>query len=82
MKVVLVGVGRVDYVSKKTGKPVKGWNLYITRQPGISESQRVKGEIAESLYVPDSFDASGFSVGFTYDVSFNRYGGVESIISA
>ncbi len=58
MKVLLIGTGRVDYVSKKTGKEVKGWNLYVTRKPGISESSRVTGEIAESLYVPDTFDIS------------------------
>ena len=81
MKVLLIGTGRVDYVSKKTGKEVKGWNLYVTREPGTSESSRVTGEIAESLYVPDTFDISFLAIGSPVEVSFNRFGGVESIES-
>lgn len=79
MKVLLIGTGRVDYVSKKTGKEVKGWNLYVTREPGVSESKRVTGEIAESLYIPDTIDTAFLELGSSYEISFNRYGGVESI---
>ncbi len=82
MKCLLIGFGRVDYVSKKTGKNIKGWNLYITRQPSVSESVRVTGEIAERFYVPDSFDVNSFSVGSFIDVSFNRFGGIDTIVSA
>lgn len=79
MKVRIKGYGRVDYVSKKTGNPVKGWNIYICREPMVSEQSRVTGEICEDLYVSDAFDINKISIGFDYNVTYNRYGGVEEI---
>lgn len=72
MKCEFVGKRRVDYVSKKTGRQVLGWNLYVTHEDGQTE-----GVMAESLYVPDSFRVLA-QVGDTVDVTFNRYGGVET----
>lgn len=72
MKCNFVGKRRVDYVSKKTGRQVLGWNLYVTHDEGQTD-----GVMAESLYVPDAFRVSA-QVGDLVEVTFNRYGGVES----
>ncbi len=72
MQYNFIGKKRVDYVSKKTGKQVLGWNLFVTR-----EDQQTEGLLAEQLYVPDAFRIN-VPVGSTVEVYFNRFGGVDS----
>lgn len=79
MKVRVEGWKRVDYVSNKTGKNVKGWNIYVTREPSVSESEYITGRVCEDLYVPDTFDIKSVAIGFDFNVVYNRYGGVEEI---
>lgn len=46
MKVELVGIGVLDYTSKKTGQPVQGLSLYINYP-----DPNVAGKVAESKYL-------------------------------
>lgn len=80
MKVKVYGYKRVDYVSKKTGRPVKGWNIFITRDSTDYERSNYGhvGTVCEDLYMPDSFDPTTlFLNGTDYDVVFNRFGGID-----
>lgn len=79
MEVTVKGWKRVDYVSKKTGKNVKGYNIYYTRKPNVSEEAYITGTVCEDVYVSDNFDMSRLAVGFKYNITYNRFGGVEDI---
>lgn len=46
MKVELVGIGVLDYTSKKTGQPVQGINLYINYL-----DPNVMGKVADNKYL-------------------------------
>lgn len=46
MKVELVGIGVLDYTSKKTGHPVQGISLYINYL-----DPNVMGKVADSKYL-------------------------------
>lgn len=75
MRCKYVGYKEIDYVSKKTGKPVKGKNLYITYP-----ADNVVGIVAEDIYVSSLMDITGLVIGQEMDVFFNRYGSVEQIL--
>lgn len=53
MECVLVGTKNVDYVSKKTGQPVKGVSLYIERDPTERETD-VSGLVTDSIFISSS----------------------------
>ena len=72
MRCTFVGKRRVDYVAKKTGNHVLGWNLYCTH-----EDQQTEGLKTESFYVNDNFRITS-QVGDVVDVFFNQYGSIES----
>ena len=75
MKCKLVGVKNVDYTSKKTGKQVTGFNLYVTYQ-----AENVDGLVATDFYVRSDFHMDGFVIGDDINVFFNQYGGVDEIL--
>lgn len=78
MKCTLVGVKRVDYVSKKTGKQVLGWNLFITRS-----DEHVEGLVAEDVYCADAMSSQVNAIkpyiGEEIQLLFNRFGGVDEV---
>ena len=49
MKVKVLGIQFVDYVSRKTGNPVKGVTLHSCYPDG-----QVKGEAVDSIFVSDN----------------------------
>lgn len=51
MKVTIVGVKSVDYVSNKTGQPVQGATLFFNREPIDNEANFTAGMVADSIYV-------------------------------
>ena len=58
MKVELVGIHVVDYISKKTGQPVQGIELYINYL-----DPNVMGKVAESKYLSKALcDQIGITV--------------------
>lgn len=80
MVVEVYGYKRVDYTSKKTGNPVKGWNVFVIRDVNDYEASRygAVGRVCEDVYMPDSFDPKTLLLnGTRYDVLFNRFGGVD-----
>lgn len=78
MKVTLLGVQMVDYVSKKTGNPVKGVTLHAKYKDA-----QVTGEAVDSIYVSDSLDLPcipELKPGQIVDVSYNNRGYVCDVV--
>lgn len=77
MKFEILGKEKVDYVSRRTGQPVKGTNLHCTVLEGGKTG--VEGVQVERLYVKETIDCSALAVGDAIDVYYNRFGSVDSI---
>ena len=77
----LVGFRKVDYISKKTNKAVKGYTLYLI---DLSNNSSIQGHETLNLYVPDSlgFVPSLSSGNDKLNILFNRFGGVDSVVKA
>lgn len=76
MKFEILGREQVDYVSRKTGQPVKGTNLHCTVLEG---GRAIDGVQVERLYVKETIDCSALHVGDRIEVFYNRYGSVDAI---
>lgn len=78
MKMTVRGIQMVDYISKKTGKPVKGVTLFCSHK-----EQAVDGEMTEDVFVSDSLDcarlAYALKPGSLIDVEYNRRGYVADL---
>lgn len=55
MTAKIVGITTIDYVSKKTGKPVLGKSLQIVRKPTPREESTV-GLVATDVFISSSTD--------------------------
>lgn len=72
----VVGIEKVDYVSKKTQKQVVGVKLHL-----IFETENVNGFACESVYVPERVDCIGdVKVGDKVKIYYDRYGSVEDLL--
>lgn len=72
----ILGIEKVDYDSRKTGRRVQGTNLHcIVGEP----SDRCQGQRVERLYVKQDIDCSSLAVGDRIEVFYNRYGSVDSV---
>ena len=76
----IIGLEKVNYVSKKTGQPVEGINLHT-----IGTSANVQGMAAERFFV--SVRAEGIypivnnlKPDDVVDIQFNRFGNVDAIV--
>ena len=65
----IVGIERMDYVSKRTGQRVRGANLYCIDG---SEYHNTIGNRCEKLYCKESIDTSDLALGDRIEVSYNR----------
>ena len=78
MKMTVRGIQMVDYISKKTGRPVKGATLFCSHK-----DQAVDGEMTEDVFVSDSLDCIGLAYalkpGALIDVEYNRRGYVADL---
>ena len=77
MEYKVVGTHLVDYVSKKTGNPVKGVTLHA-----LCKDSQVNGEMASQIFVSDQLGIEGlFSlpIGCTVDVEYNNRGYVCAV---
>lgn len=82
---IIIGIQRVDYISKKTNRPVKGYNFYVTES--INEISGF-GDKSEKIYVsetcvsdiPDIY--SNDYIGCDVDFTYNKFGNVTGIILA
>lgn len=76
MKVTIVGIEEVDYVSKRTNKQVEGRKIYYTYP--FDPKKDAVGLIAESTFC--GYDISkDLNVGDTIEILYNRYGSVADI---
>lgn len=77
MKYTVVGTQLVDYVSRKTGSPVKGVTIHA-----LCKDSFVNGEMASQIFVSDHLGIDGLyslPIGCTVDVEYNNRGGVVSV---
>lgn len=77
MKMKVVGMQSVDYVSRKTGNPVKGVTLYT-----VYKDNDVHGERTDNVFVSDNLqvkDIANIKPGMTIDVEFNRRGFISDV---
>lgn len=72
MKVEVLGIQTVDYVSRKTGNPVKG----VTLHSAFKDIQ-VTGRAVSSIFVSDNLEIAclkEIKVGSIVDVQYNNRG--------
>ena len=74
MEYVIVGKEFLDYVSKKTGKNVKGYTLHMTY-----EKEKCEGVAANSVFVSEDIGRD-VHVNDTVQLYYNKYGKVEKIV--
>lgn len=73
----IVGVRRVEYTSKKSGLPVKGYEIHTEEQ-----RKDVTGVATDRIFVgEDKAKNCGFmpQVGQEIEIAYNRYGSVQSV---
>ena len=75
----LIGIKRVNYISKSSGNPVSGWNLYLTYSLKDNENEQGLGTmrefIAEAAMEIPLWDYIGSDV----ELIYNKYGRVTYI---
>lgn len=71
----ITGIKKVDYVSKRTGRPVQGFTLYVSY-----ERKDVEGFASEEVYVSNERISAVPELGDMCSVYYNRFGSVESVI--
>ena len=72
MKAKVLGIQSVDYVSRKTGNPVKG----VTLHSSFKDAQ-VEGESVDSIFVSDNLNlkcVAEIRPGMVVDVEYNNRG--------
>lgn len=78
MKKNVVGKEKVDYFSKKNNKQVTGLKLHV-----VGNDDRVEGMSCDSIYVssasPIYADVCSIAIGSDIEVSYNRWGTVDTI---
>ena len=71
----VTGIKKVDYVSKKTGRPVQGFSLWLSY-----ERKDVEGLACDEVYVSNERISEVPQIGDLVDVYYNRFGSVESVV--
>ena len=78
----IVGVERVDYTSKKTGKPVKGYRIHMTEEKegmyGVCASNIFIGEKVGEIFLSEYANLEQ-ALGEEVRVLYNQYGRVDGI---
>lgn len=72
MKVKVLGIQMVDYVSRKTGNPVKGTTLH-----SVFKDVNVSGQAVSGIFVSDNLGISCISdirPGMEVDIQYNNRG--------
>lgn len=81
MKVTVVGIETIDYVSRKTNERVEGYRLYCSDP---STSPRVKGNVTQDFFISSRKavyqDVPRIPLGIAIDMYFDNYGNVDEII--
>ena len=75
MRFKILGIEKLDYISKRTGRPVRGTNLYCQDL----EKQIDSGIVTEKLYVKEVIDCSSLQLDDCINVYYNQYGNVDDV---
>lgn len=71
----ILGIEKVDYVSKKSGNPVSGYRLHCA-----FEKKNCEGVAVESYFARDQAFENGIpEVGDDVTILYNRYGNVQTV---
>ena len=76
-KFTVVGIEHRSYVSKKTGKDVEGYNLYLTQEV---DDDNVIGVRCFSQWLSPDLYSDELEVGSVVVLNYNRFGRVSSVI--
>lgn len=75
-KFLVVGIEYRSYVSKKTGKEVKGYNLYLTQE--VDDNNLIGVRCFSQWLSPDVY-SDEISVGSVVVFNYNRFARVTSV---
>lgn len=76
-KFTVIGIEHRSYVSKKTGKNVEGYNLYLTQEVN---DKNVIGVRCYSVWLSPDLYSDEIEVGSVVSLGYNRFGRVASVI--
>lgn len=71
----IIGIKDVDYISKRTNKPVVGFSLWVKY-----ERKDVEGVCVDNIYVPVERISDKPTLGDFVDIYYNKFGSVESVV--
>lgn len=75
-KFSVIGIEHRSYVSKKTGKNVEGYNLYLTQEV---DDKKVFGVRCFSEWLSPEMYSDEIEVGSVVSLGYNRFGRVASV---
>ena len=70
----VVGIEKVDYVSKKTGKAVKGIKLHM-----LDKSDNVMGYVASQEFLSEKVECD-VKINDEVQLFYNKFGQVSSVV--
>lgn len=76
MEFVVVGKEHIDYLSKKSNKQIKGYNLHLTY-----EKEKCEGQAVMNVFVNEDL-GSDVNVTDEVELFYNQYGKVIKIVTA
>lgn len=75
-KFTVIGIEHRSYVSKKTGKNVEGYNLYLSQE---ADDKNVLGVRCYSEWLQSDLYSDDIEVGCEVSLSYNRFGRVAGV---
>lgn len=75
-KFTVIGIEHRSYVSKKTGKNVEGYNLYLSQEV---DDKNVLGVRCFSEWLAPDLFSDEIEVGSVVSLGYNRFGRVASV---
>ena len=75
-KYTVIGIEHRSYVSKKTGKKVEGYNLYLSQEV---KDKNVLGVRCYSQWLSVELYSDEVQIGSVVSIGYNRFGRVASV---
>lgn len=75
-KFTVIGIEHRSFVSKKTGKNVEGYNLYLSQEV---DDENVLGVRCYSEWLSPEIYSDEIDVGSVVSLSYNRFGRVAGV---
>ena len=75
-KFTVIGIEHRSYVSKKTGKNVEGYNLYLSQEVAF---RNLMGVRCYSEWISPELYSDDIEVGSEVSLTYNRYGRVAGV---